>query len=113
MEIIVIVLIVVFPICGLILYYIKTKNEERIKLIEKGINPDEGLDITEYRKQTYVKNGVFFISIGVGLLIPHIPGPGGNYFTINSFINTVISLLIFGGIGFLINYRIMKRWNRK
>lgn len=113
MEIIVSVLIVVVPICGLVGYYILTKNKERIKLIEKGINPDEGLNITEYRKQTYVKNGVFFISIGVGILIPHLPGPGGNYFTINGFISYVISLLIFLGIGFLINYRIMKRWSRK
>ncbi len=113
MEILGIIAIVVLPICGLILFYIKTKNKERIKLIEKGINPDEGLDVTEYRKQNYVKNGVFLLSIGVGLLVPHIPGPTGNFFTVNKFINMVISLLIFGGIGFLINYRILKRWNRK
>jgi len=31
----VILLIVAFPICGLIGYYIKTKNQERLKLIEK------------------------------------------------------------------------------
>lgn len=39
-------LIIAFPICGLIGYSIKTKNQERIKLIEKGINPDERLNIS-------------------------------------------------------------------
>jgi len=39
-------LIIAFPIYGLIGYYIKTKNQERIKLIEKCINPDERLNIS-------------------------------------------------------------------
>ncbi len=39
-------LIIDFPVCGLIGYYIKSKNQERIKLIEKGINPDDRLNIS-------------------------------------------------------------------
>jgi len=62
-----ILLVIAFPVCGLIGYYLKTKNQERIKLIEKGINPDEGLSISEYRKQIYLRNAVLFISLGLGL----------------------------------------------
>lgn len=105
-----ILVIIAFPICGLIGYYIKTKNDERLKLIEKGINPDEGLNVTEYRKQTYLKNGVFFLCVGAGLFIAHLLV--SNHKTISSFITYATSLLIFSGIGFLINYNIIKRWNR-
>ena len=107
----IIVVIIAIPICVLTWYYMHTKNQERMKLIEKGINPDEGLDITEYRKQTYVKNGVFFIALGFGLIIGHINV--NNHKTISSFITYATSLLIFGGIAFLINYYIIKRWKSK
>lgn len=106
-----ILLIIAFPVCGLIGYYIKTKNEERLKLIEHGVNPDEGLSILEYRKQTNLKNGVLFLSLGFGLLIGHLLVI--NYEQMDNFITYATMLLIFGGIGFLINYRIMKNWNHQ
>lgn len=106
-----ILLIVAFPVCGLIGYYMKTKNQERMKLIEKGINPDEGLSISEYRKQTSLKNGVLFISLGLGLLLGHLLYI--NYDTMDMFVTYLTMLLIFGGIGFLINYLIIKNWNRQ
>jgi hypothetical protein len=105
-----ILVIIAFPICGLIGYYIKTKNQERIKLIEKGINPDEGLSISDYRIQTNLKNGVLFLSLGLGLFIGHLIVI--NYEVMDKFITYLTMLLIFGGIGFLINYMIMKNWNR-
>jgi hypothetical protein len=105
-----ILVIIAFPICGLIGYYIKTKNQERMKLIEQGINPDEGLSISDYRKQTNLKNGVLFLSLGLGLFIGHLIVI--NYELMDKFITYLTMLLIFGGIGFLINYMIMKNWNR-
>ncbi len=98
-------------VCGLIVYYIITKNQERIKLIEKGLNPDEGLSISEYRKQTSLKNGVLFISLGLGLLIGHLLTI--SYDSMDKFITYLTMLLIFGGIGFLINYMIIKRSSSK
>lgn len=104
-----IVLIIAFPICGLIGYYIKTKNQERMKLIEQGINPDEGLSISEYRKQTNLKNGVLFLSLGTGLLIGHLLVI---YFDrLDNFVTYATMLLIFVGIGFLINFKIIKNWD--
>ena len=102
-------IIIAFPICGLIGYYMKTKNQERMKLIEQGINPDEGLNITEYRKQTNLKNGVLFLSFGIGLLIAHLLII--NLDIMDRFITYVTMLLIFGGIGFVTNYFILRKRN--
>lgn len=110
MGILGILMIIAFPICGLIGYYMKTKNQERMKLIEQGVNPDEELSISEYRKQTNLKNGVLFLSLGLGLFIGHILVI--SYERLDSFIAYAAMLLIFGGIGFLINYLIIKNWNR-
>ena len=106
-----ILVIIAFPICGLIGYYMKTRNQERMKLIEQGVNPDEGLNISDYRKQTTIRNAVLFLSLGLGLL-------AGYILVINSelmdkFIIYPAMLLIFGGIGFLISYLITKNWNSK
>ena len=106
-----ILVIIAFPICGLIGYYMKTKNQERMKLIEKGINPDEGLSISEYRKQTNLKNGVLFLSLGLGLFMGHVLVI--NFEIMDELITYATMLLIFGGIGFLINYKIIKNWNHQ
>lgn len=97
-------------ICGLIFYYFEIKRKERMKLIEQGKNPDEGLDISEYRKQTYIKNGILFLSLGLGLFVAHLLVI--NYGQLDKLITYATMLLIFGGIGFLISYMIMRNWNR-
>ena len=106
-----IVVVLAVLICVLVLYYIKTKNEERIKLIEKGINPDEGLNITEYRKQAYLKNGILLVSLAIGLIIGHLLVNNNNQ--LDSFITYVSSLLFFGGIGFILNYLVLRNWKSK
>ncbi len=105
-----IITFIAISVLGLIGYYIKTKNKERMSLIEKGINPDEGLNISDYRKQTNLKNGVLFLSLGLGLFIGHLLVI--TYEQIDNFITYATMLLIFGGIGFLINYMILRNWNR-
>ena len=102
-----ILLIMVIPVCVLIGYYINTKNNERMKLIERGVNPDEELNISDYRKQTSLKNGILFLSLGLGLFIGHLIVI--NFENLDSFITYATMLLIFGGIGFLINYFIIKK----
>jgi hypothetical protein len=104
-------LIIAFPLCGLIGYYIKTKNQERIKLIEKGINPDEGLNISEYQKQTNLKNGVLLVSLAIGLFAGHLLVIRND--KLDSFITYLSMLLLFGGIGFLINFLILRNWKAK
>ena len=89
----------------------KTKNQERLRMIDKGINPEGNLSISEYRKQTNLKNGILFISLGIGLLIAQIL-----ILTIDkldNFLTYLTMLLIFGGIGFLINYSILRKSSDK
>jgi hypothetical protein len=104
-------LIIAIPVCGLIGYYIQTKNHERIKLIEKGLNPDNGLNISEYRKQTNLKNGILLISLAFGLFVGHLLVI--SFDGLDSFITYLSLLLLFGGIGFLINFFILRNWNSK
>ena len=85
----------------------KTKNQERLRMIDKGINPEGDLSITKYRKQTNLKNGILFISLGVGLLIGHILTITID--KLDNFLTYITMLLIFGGVGFLINYSIIKK----
>ena len=104
-------LIIAFPVCGLIGYYIKTKNQERIRLIEKGLNPDEGLNISEYQKQTNLKNGVLLVSLAIGLFVGHLLVISCD--KLDNFITYLSMLLLFGGIGFLINFLILRNWSAK
>jgi len=104
-------LIIAFPLCGLIGYYIKTKNQERIKLIEKGLNPDEGLNISEYQKQTNLKNGVLLVSLAIGLFTGHLLVINND--KLDSFFTYLSMLLLFGGIGFLINFLILRNWKAR
>ncbi len=98
------------PILLLIAYYIKTKNRERMQMIEKGINPDEGLKISEYRKYSSLKNGILFLFFGLGLLV------GQLLVVFDAFdkpLSHLIMLLIFGGIGFVINFMIIQKLHHK
>ena len=98
------------PILLLIAYYIKTKNRERIQMIEKGINPDEGLNVSQYREHSSLRNGILFLFFGLGLLM------GQLLVVLDAFdkpLSHLIMLLIFGGIGFLINYMIIQKMHRK
>lgn len=98
------------PILLLIAYYIKTKNRERIQMIEKGINPDEGLNVSQYREHSSLRNGILFLFFGLGLLM------GQLLVVFDAFdkpLSHLIMLLIFGGIGFLINFLIIQKMHRK
>jgi hypothetical protein len=80
-----------------------------MKMIEKGINPDGDLDVTTYRKQVAIRNGIFLIFLAIGLLV-------GHYLSINSIFENAVGyismILLFGGLGFLINYLVLKFWPR-
>lgn len=92
-------------------YYMRIKNQERINLIEKGFNPDEGQSIAEYRKQTSLKNAVLFIAFALGLLSGYLLN---NYVRrMDSFVAYVSMLLLFGGIGFLVNYVLMQKQSKQ
>ena len=107
---IVILPIVAVFVIALILYFIRTKNQERLKLIEKGINPD-GQSIVEFQKQSSLKNAVLLISLSLGLFLGHILAI--NFEQLDSFVIYLTMILLFGGIGSLINYYQIKSWTSK
>lgn len=111
MTLFTVLMIVAFPICLLIGYFIRAKNQERMKLIEKGINPDEGLSISDYSRQANLKNGILFISFGLGLFVGHLLVL--NFGQLDRLITYAASLLLFGGVGFIINFVIIRNWNSK
>lgn len=108
------VLILIAVLVTLIIgYYMRTKNQERLRMIDKGINPDEGLNISENQKQTSLKNGILFLSIGIGLSIGQFLVVVMSIDKLDRFLTYLMMLLIFGGIGFLINYSMLKKSSNK
>ncbi|HTF20713.1 MAG TPA: DUF6249 domain-containing protein [Chryseolinea sp.] len=103
-------LFIVVPSCLLILYYIRARNTERIKMIENGINPDGNVDLLTHRKQETLRNGIFLIFLSLGVLV-------GDYVARNQIVDAVIAfistILMFGGLGFLVNYLILRFWHTK
>lgn len=76
-------------------------------MIEKGMNPYDGLDLSEFNKLSNLKNGILLLSLGVGLLLGHILVI--SFESLDNFITYLSSILIFGGIGFIISYILVKR----
>ena len=74
-------------------YYMRTKNQERMRLIDKGMDPDKGLDITEYRKQTYLKNGILMLALGLGLFVGYLLVI--IFDKLDNFLTYLIALLVF------------------
>jgi hypothetical protein len=79
-------------------------------MIEKGYNPDEGKNLDEYRKMTSLKNGVLFMAFGFGLFAGYLLD---TYLRrMGDFVAYASMLLLFGGIGFLINYFFMQKQSK-
>ena len=68
----VITVIIVIIVASVIGYFVKTVNQQKISMIEKGMNPDGDLSVSEYRKQNNLKNGILLLSLGVGLFTGHV-----------------------------------------
>ncbi|RDV10247.1 hypothetical protein DXT99_26670 [Pontibacter diazotrophicus] len=99
----ILVLPLIIAISLMVFYHIRSKNKQRELLIERGINPD-GLSIIEYQKLSNLTNGVLFISVALGLF-------SASFVRLIlkeiDFLSVYLSfVLLFGGIGFLVNYLI-------
>ncbi len=76
-------------------------------MIEKGINPMMDIDIDSFNKMSNLRNGILFLSIGLGLLCGQ--WVKLTWVDLDGFITYLTSTLIFGGLGFLITYRLIKQ----
>lgn len=104
----IIILPLIIAISLMVFYHIRSKNRQRELLIEKGINPD-GLSIIEYQKLSNLTNGILFIAIALGVFAASFIRM---MFKEIDFLSIYLSfILLFGGIGFLINYFIYRNTN--
>lgn len=102
-----------FPVfLGLIACYmsIKSRHEERMALIEKGINPVESRR-REKTPNNYpaLRNGMFMVGIAVGTLVglfllPYIPHKSDW-----SILTVPIIAILFGGIAFIVYFFISRK----
>lgn len=100
-------LAIIITIAYVIVQFIKSRRKERSQMIEKGMNPYRDVDIETFNKKSNLKNGILFLSLGVGMVIAQLL-----LLTVESldgFITYLSCMSIFGGIGFLITYRLIKR----
>lgn len=105
-QIMIFLLPVIIAVVIFILYNIISKNKQREKLIEKGINPD-GISIMEYQKYTNLTNAILLISLGLGIIFAYFIR---SYFNLDEFLMVYLSsLMIFGGCGYLINYLMYRK----
>jgi phage shock protein PspC (stress-responsive transcriptional regulator) len=103
----IIAIIFTFGIPGLIIFWaIQSKHRERMKLIDKGLTPEEVrayyAEGEKKPKNPYstLKWGILFAFLGLGLFISYIMTEV--YDTSDSI--TPAFLLFFGGIGFIVYY---------
>ncbi|MBV6647806.1 MAG: hypothetical protein KI790_20270 [Cyclobacteriaceae bacterium] len=91
----------------LISQFIRNRRNERTQMIEKGMNPFEGIEMSEFNKLSNLKNGILLLSLGIGLLLGHILVI--SFESLDGFITYLSTILISGGIGFIISYLLIKR----
>lgn len=100
-------LAIVVTIAYVIVQFVKSRRKERSQMIEKGMNPYRDVDMETFNKKSNLKNGVILLSLGVGLVIAQILLL--TFENLDGLITYLSSMSIFGGIGFLITYRLIKR----
>ena len=90
-------------------YYFRARNQVKMAMIEKGYQPPQKSNGTNKSLRS-LKFGTFFIGIGVGIFF-------GYLMTAFTVINPVVSyffmILLFGGVGLVINYYLESKINKK
>jgi len=87
-------------------FYYRTRNQERMAMIEKGF------ELQEKKTKTYqtLKTGIFFIGIALGLFFGYLLK---KYTTIDEVISFFIMVLLFGGISLVVNHFIILKLDKK
>lgn len=111
----VIAIIATFGIPGvIILWYLYSRHRERMRLIEKGLTPEEVKSyFTEAKKPknpyAALKWGILFLFVGLGIFISNILY---NIYDLDEGVGVGI-VFIFGGLGLVVYYIIISSKTRK
>lgn len=107
----ILVVFIIFGSTGLIIYkYLETRHKERMAMIEKGVTPADfkGTSLSDFLKTnplSSLKWGMLLMFVGIGLMVATFLDR--SYYMSESVYPA--SMLIFGGLAFVIFYSIASR----
>jgi hypothetical protein len=79
-----------------------------MELLKNGVNPENKITLV-LLKYSVLSKGIFLISIGLGIAVAKILAL--RFDVLNDFSTYLIALLLFGGIGLILYYRVIKQEN--
>ena len=87
-------------------FYYRTRNQERLAMIEKGF------EFKEKKSVPYLtlKTGIFFIGLALGLFFGYLLK---KYTVIDEEISFFVMVLLFGGISLVVNHYITLKLDKK
>ncbi|MGD2035577.1 MAG: hypothetical protein PVF73_11005 [Bacteroidales bacterium] len=87
-------------------FYFKTRNKERMAMIEKGF------ELKEKKSKPYqaLRTGVFFIGVALGLFFGYLLK---RYTTVEEEISYFSMILLFGGLSLVVNHYIILKLTKK
>ena len=94
---------------GIAYFAIKSRNRERMALIEKGATPEEVYANRKISRHASLKNGLFLIGVAVGLLVAGIVSETTSINEVTAYFSFT---MLFGGLGLIIFYLIYSRHER-
>lgn len=93
-------------IFGILYFYFRSRNRERMLMIEKGVDPSIFMKKQKNASSVALKYGLFFAGLAIGVLL-------GAILAQNTALNEVAAyfsmILLFGGSGLLLYYVIDRR----
>lgn len=92
----------------LVFYYLNIKHKEKMELLKHGSGFDTKISLLVL-KYSVLSKGIFLISIGVGIALARILTV--KFEALNDFSTYLIALLLSGGIGLILYYKIIKKEN--
>ena len=95
-----------FLVAAVIIFYIWMKSKERLARIEKGSDPDAE-SVKKYHRQVTLRNGIFLLSVALGLLIGKIVL---SIIANDELIVYAIALFFSCGIGLIVYTLIVKKY---
>ena len=89
---------------GLIWILIKTRNSERLAMIERGVDP--AAFMPKVVPKRLLRVGLFFVGTGFGLLFGDLMA---NYTVVNAVTSYFSMILVFAGLAILLGFRLAGR----
>ena len=98
MEPVLVPFIVFATIFGIVYIIVTARNKERMALIERGADPTLFETVKKGRSHSVVKWGLFFVGIGIGIVIANILVTSGSMIESAAYPSMIF---IFGGLALL------------